>query len=231
MLARINFMTAGEAYEVELPDSTDPVPESTAAFAIGGLTRELIFEPAAQRRDPDADPLLMPLFSGTAHGRPVSAYRVRQSPPLLAAFWRLQTGYLHTYIDSLVAPRKGCDTADLGSMLKDIVQHVAVSDTPHGPFVAISAPLAPGDQREQPQRDSVRFTVHGPAGDASELTFRREPPWAREGKSVRRNENEVAEVGVTTPMQVAVTARGHRDAVDALDGFASSAAESLVRLH
>jgi hypothetical protein len=229
MLAQFNFMTAGEAYEVELPAGADPVPETTGVFTVGDIARDLTFEPARQRRNPDADPQFVPLFTGTANGRRVTGYRVRQSPPMVAAFWRVKGGFVHTFIDDLVTMPEGCHNTDLVTILKQVVKKISVSESAHGPFVALSDPLGLPDPRESELRDRATFRTRDRAGSWSVLFLRKEPPWARAGKSVKR-QDALGEVVVTTAAEIAVVAQGNVERVDELDAHASKAARTLTPL-
>jgi hypothetical protein len=228
MRSQFMFMTSGEAYELDLPSGLATMPESSGAFRIGNLTRDLIFEPGERRQDPDRDQQLVRIFTGVAHGRQVAGYRVRQSPALLVAFWRVRGGYVHTFVDGLVAMEGGCD-ADLPAMLKEVVSDIAISDTRHGPFAALSGSLGRADPREPSLRDRVTFRGQDAPGAWNALVVRKEPPWARAGNSVVQDDT-VAEARTTTAANVAVVAMGSPERVEQLKSHSANAANSLTPL-
>jgi hypothetical protein len=230
MLAQFSFITAGQAYEVELPPGAGPLAESSGVFTAGELPRPLIYEPRGGRIDPNADPSLAPAFNGTSNGQRLFGYYVRQTPPIVAAFWHLKDGYVHTFMDDLVANPAGCDTQpDLVALLKEAVEHISVAETPYGPFAAFTSPLAPGDPRDLMHRDLATFFIDEGRDAGSVLRLRKEPAWAREGEAVSTDSNS-AEVTVTTGLRVAVQARGPRHAAERLKRYASTAASSLTPL-
>jgi hypothetical protein len=228
MRSKFMFMTSGEAYELDLPAGLAPTPESSGTFSIGNLTRPLIFEPSDRRQDPDRDQQLVRIFTGVAHGRSVAGYRVRQTPALLVAFWQVRGGYVHTFVDSLVAMEGGCD-ADLPAMLKELVSHIAIADSPHGPFAALSGPLGPPDPREPSLRDRVTFRGEDAPDSWNTLVVRREPPWARTGTSVVEDDT-VFEARATTSGNVSVIVFGNPGRREQLKSHAVDAASTLTPL-
>jgi hypothetical protein len=228
MVGRFTFITSGQGYEVELPEGTLPVPQTRGVFTIGESAHEIIFEPSGRRIHPDVDPQLARLFTAKVAGREVVAYRARQTPPLIAAFWRVKNGFLHTYVDDLIAWPDTCP-GSLEDLLKEIVGSISVSDSPNGPFIRTTGPLGPPDLRDEKARDSATFVGDGALAASAGVTLRQEPPWSRAGKAVRE-EKSISQVTVTTTAGVSAVAVGDPNRIDDLQSAASRAASSLVPL-
>lgn len=228
MRARFAFLTAGDAYEVQVPDATDPHPGSYGAFLYGELPRALVYEPDSHRIDPASDPALIPLAEGRAHGADVAAYRARERPSTIIGFWRVAGGYVHTYMDDMVGLASGCGTPDPMALLRNVLRAVSVSQTRFGPFAAIAAPLRTADPRDPLLRDRVTFSIGGRAAEST-LVFRREPGWSREGRSFQTDE-AMAEIRITTAGQIAVSAYGPPAEIGRLEQDAATAAASLAPL-
>lgn len=222
MLARIGFLATEQQYDVVLPDKLDVKPLARAVVTYQG-PRELIFEPFGVRPDPDKDRGFARRSRRLIRGHKVSTYRLRQTPPYVAAFWQLADGYLYTFLDADVE----CGV-DIESGIDTIVESLGVAPRATTPLVRYGGSLEPGDPRDPGQREIVTFlSADKKAVDALTVRIRREPEWAREGTSVQKWDN-FAQASRTSSRGLCVEVDGSLSQADRLQSYAEEIAESAV---
>jgi hypothetical protein len=226
MRTTTGFLSGRDAFELDLPDEIDPRPLMQSVIIFDGGPRTVIYEPAQWRPDPNGDPSFVRRFDMRTPPSVATVYRTREEPSYVAAFWRVADGWVNTFVDD----QTGCG-ADLEGAMKVLLSHVSVRERRFGraqtasPTLDLTAPVEPGDPRDAVQRDMIKFLPR--QGDATEVTLRRMPDWAREGRTTR-SFSALVEASVATAAQVEVTVSGPPDAVERLRGQADAVAASLV---
>jgi hypothetical protein len=223
MQKEINFASSDERYAVELPDALGPVPTCYSTIEYQGGTRQVLYEPQSRAIDPRRYGHVKLLDTRRRGDFEVDISITKDEPAHVMATWRLPEGLLMTFLND----DQECG-ADLVGGINDVIDHVDVRIATTGlPVVELREPLAPGSIREPLYREALSYYPREGEQWWPRISIRREPPWAREGRSKTKS-GETAEVTVTNVMQIAVCAAGPAAASDELERHAERVARSVA---
>jgi hypothetical protein len=168
---RFSFLTAGPAFEVQVPDDFDATPETSAPLSIkdGKGWRSYVFVPN-ERDEGVSEPRLVRELTDR-DGRTVEMYEDSRPPTIWLLRWLLPGGVIYTHLRQ----EEGPDWADT------IVENLGIVENASLPVLLPEPPLARAvSTRPGFQEDALFGSQTGPES----LTLRR-PGYLDQGKVVR----------------------------------------------
>jgi hypothetical protein len=222
MLARVNFLSEAQTYDVRLPDGVDPLPELHSVVKVDGGAREVVFEPSYRRKDPALDGNLSHLGNVAKGAWMVELYQFTGTPTYVAAFWRLSRGFLYTFLQD----QSECG-GDPAAGITIVLDNMAVAENAELlPTIAIAGSLGVGDPREPEQRDIMSFHPQPGAASRLDVQLHRLPPGGR-GRNGPATAGIAAQVWARTKLGIEVAAFGPAAVATQLAAHANSIAASL----
>ena len=167
MQVRTSFLTPSAQIELDVPDHLVPEPESVSTVTLGSAARSLTYLPAGWNADPGRSGNLAPVGALDQDGLTVTLCRQREDPRFYVAVWRLQRGFLTTFMDEPTS-----DVAALEYVVRRI--HVAEAASHAAVEIALEVPLQRGDAKEVEQRDRLSFPAQARSEGRSEVLVLRE---------------------------------------------------------
>jgi hypothetical protein len=154
MQQTVSFLAAPGEYLLELPDEIDTTPDATSTILSFGGYREIGYAPVRAVRLEDILETFAHKFDADFDGFRVSFFERRESPPTLVALWRLNAGFLSTFMDEPTSEQ---------TALEAVVRGIGI-DVGSGvvPRLKLRHPVSRPDLSYEPFRDIVGFYPKDP---------------------------------------------------------------------
>jgi hypothetical protein len=219
MAVPISFLTIDDTYIADLPDELAPDPDATAAWNYQG-DRYITFTPGV-RFDPSKALDQFDLsFEVERDGIQVAVYSRTYDPPLLSAYWKLENGYLGTFVaDPLPTTPEAMATVINAITVESLVNRPV-------PRVTFASPLSRSGTDGLELRNSLNFVPTGDSRSWPYVQFVETPDASGATSGVSTHSNSVSAWAVAAPGLVVVCS-GPTDDKDELVDISKQIAASV----